>query len=266
MRKHNFIMIRYSVLSKSKSWRLNQNFDFDDYKDKLFDKRRLEIRESLFKKITLPSVVNLDPEMTTVLVFVSEEMPKEYYERLESIVKYYSHIKLVKLNYFDKITPQMNGFVRQCLIEMGGSFIYSTVRLDDDDAISKKFPSLINNYLDIRFAGYCISFSSGVGAVMKNGEVDELYLRCVPKIAIGIAWINFFDEKNKEFKFKEVSVYNLGNHMKVDLNFPTVIDPREHAWLRTLHDESDIYNVKLVERYREANVFDIEESKKYFFI
>nr|WP_298410322.1 glycosyltransferase [uncultured Halomonas sp.] len=266
MKKHSFVMIRYSVLSMSRSWKLNKSNEFNSYKEKLFDRARLEEREKVFKLITLPSIKNMNSTEVTVLIFVSESMPDEYFDRLSNLVSPHRNFKLVKLCYEESINLQMNATIETMLKEMGEDVVYSTIRLDDDDAVSKNYLELLSGYLNHGFVGYCISFSSGYGAIVNDEKITEIYKICVPKIAIGIAWINFFDAAGSTFEHTEVSVYSLGNHMKVDEKVPTVIDPREFAWIRTIHKDSDIFDSTLVEKYRKLSSVNLEEVKKDFIL
>lgn len=89
MRKHAFVMIRYSVLSKgrSKSWVVGKK-GFDEYRKELFHPERLKARQELFEKITLPSLVHQtkrpSKEWLTVYILVSEEMPKKIWRVLSA--------------------------------------------------------------------------------------------------------------------------------------------------------------------------------------
>lgn len=264
LKKHTFVMIRYSVLSKTSSWGLNKENSFEDYKSKLFAASRLEKRERIFKTITLPSIASFPKDSFTVLLFVSEDMPHKYYHSLVELVKPFDNIFLVKLNYMDHINSQMNREVKSRVRNIGGDVVYSTVRLDDDDALSLEYPNLLDSYLDRRFSGYCVSFSYGSAVIVNDEKLSEFYLRYKPKTAIGIAWINCYISGTDSFEHKEISIYSLGNHMKVDENYPTIIDPRECVWIRTVHDESDLFDADMPDKYRKTKKTDKEYLKKFF--
>ncbi|WP_084286584.1 glycosyltransferase [Halomonas halodenitrificans] len=264
MEKHTFIMIRYSILSKTSSWSLNKESDFEEYKEKLFSESRLKKREELFREVTYPSIVSLPKNNVTVLIFVSEEMPEFHYQRLEALISSESNFYLVRLNYSDNINSQMNKEVKQRLKKIKQDVVYATVRLDDDDALSKNYYTLLDKYLEKDFSGYCVSFSYGAAAIVNNGILNEFYLRKKPKIAIGIAWVNRFYHESGELQYKEVSIYSLGNHMKVEEKYPTIIDPREYAWIRTVHDQSDLYDKDMPDKYRKTQKTDKDFLSKYF--
>src|SRR5690606_24473360 len=81
MRQHAFVMIRYSILSDNIGigWVLGRDDDFENYRANLFAADRMEARQDLFERITLPSLVNQtkcpSSDWLTVFVMVSEEMP-----------------------------------------------------------------------------------------------------------------------------------------------------------------------------------------------
>lgn len=198
MKTHNFIIIIYSVLTKGTGWQISKNISFEDYKSKLFSPERLAYREMLFKNITLPSLTNL-PQNSTVLIFVSDEMPVDFRKRIASITDSYSNIKFVDVGADDNVFVKIGQVVMANVVELGGDVLYSSIRLDDDDAISRNFFKKLDKYLKREFAGVCISFSSGVGIILENNRVQSVHIKKYPKIAIGLTWINFYDSAKKSF-------------------------------------------------------------------
>jgi hypothetical protein len=146
----------------------------------------------------------------------------------------------------------------------GGDVLYSSIRLDDDDAISRNFFKKLDKYLKREFAGVCISFSSGVGIILENNRVQSVHIKKYPKIAIGLTWINFYDSAKKSFFSKYPSVYNLGNHISVEERVPTLIDPEEISWARSIHRASDIYTMHLVDSYKSQPQVDVNFLEKNF--
>jgi hypothetical protein len=119
MKTHNFIIIIYSVLTKGTGWQISKNISFEDYKSKLFSPERLADREMLFKNITLPSLTNL-PQNSTVLIFVSDEMPVDFRKRLASITDSYSNIKFVDVGADDNVFVKIGQVVMANVVELGG--------------------------------------------------------------------------------------------------------------------------------------------------
>lgn len=234
-------MIRYSVLTESKdSWVIGRNADTDKYKEKLFSKERLDLHENLFFNVTLPSLRKMDQTKTTVLVFTSEELPDPYITNLQQEVKGDENIKIVKLPRKGRIIGQMNQFLKKELDTFGSDLIYATVRLDDDDALSKDFCSSISKYLNEDFVGYAVSFPTGVAGIYEADNYKSFYKIYQPKIALGLSFINSYKKSRKKMDY--VSVYSLGNHTKVDEKHPLILDSAKVMYVRTVHGQSDAYS------------------------
>lgn len=263
MRKHNFVTILYSVLTKKKVWKISKQDSFEEYRDSLFHPERLQRREEIFEKITLPSL-SAFCENTTVLVFTSSEFPADFKDRLNKLVKPYDNIKIIDVDIDDNVFSKVGATVRAELEGMGEDVLYSTIRLDDDDALSKNFMISLEKYLESKFVGFCISFSSGLGLMLDEGRVISAHKKKSPKIALGLVWINKFNFREKSFERKPISVYGLGNHVSVEERVPTLIDPREISWARSIHDTSDIYSSSLVNAYQSQPEVDLSVLDKHF--
>ncbi|WP_418139342.1 glycosyltransferase [Oceanimonas smirnovii] len=263
MKKHNFVTIIYSVLTKTSGWKIGKEISFEEYREKLFDTERLKKREEIFERITLPSLSSFSKN-STVLIFISNELPTYFKQRLLKLIEPYNYIKLVEINVDEHVFIKVGSTVKDELEKMGEDVLYSTIRLDDDDAVSKKFMNTLEPYLDTKFIGVCITFSSGVGLIFDNEKILSAHLKKAPKIAIGLAWINRFNSKERTFDSKYISVYNLGNHISVEERVPTLIDPREISWARSIHDISDIYSSHLVNTYKSQPEIKLSSLSKYF--
>lgn len=263
MKKHNFVTIIYSVLTKTSAWKIGKEISFEEYREKLFDPERLKKREEIFERITLPSLSSFSKN-STVIIFISNELPAIFKQRLLKLIEPYGYIKLVNVDVDEHVFIKVGTTVKGELKKMGEDVLYSTIRLDDDDAVSKKFMNNFEPYLDHRFIGVCVTFSSGVGLIFDNDKIISAHLKKAPKIAIGLAWINKFNSKEGTFDSKYISVYNLGNHINVEERVPTLIDPRKISWARSIHDISDIYSSHLVNTYKSQPEIEVSSLGKYF--
>src|SRR5690606_39008376 len=142
MRQHAFVMIRYSILSDNIGigWVLGRDDDFENYRANLFAADRMEARQDLFERITLPSLVNQtkcpSSDWLTVFVMVSEEMPADYRQRLIDLVAAYDWIRVVALPVSE---TNLDVPVAEVLRDEPGELTYVTIRLDDDDALSADY-------------------------------------------------------------------------------------------------------------------------------
>lgn len=270
MKKHIFIIVRFSVLSEDGSaWKLGRG-DFENYKKSLFDSERLAHREKIFREITLPSLLNqkLAPtkENITLLVITANALPSSNLKSLERLLSPYPWAKIVQFPsnkpfaYFLKLT------LRRELEEFNDTVCYGTTRLDDDDALSHSFLEEVYKYLDPNFLDYCISFGRGYAGVFnhKIGGFESFHDYYYPKIAIGLSHINIYDPKTNTFGSEKLSIFHKGNHLKVDLNSPTIIDSTKPIFLRTIHSFSDTINDQQLKMVREKPSVEPEIVKKLF--
>ncbi|OZI56392.1 glycosyltransferase [Bordetella genomosp. 4] len=238
MRQHIFVMIRYSVLSKSlsESWVVGRD-EFENYRANLFATDRLQARQDLFERITLPSLVQQtkrpSADWLTVFLLVSEEMPEHSRQQLADLVSKYDWIRIAPLPVEN---TTLGAPVAAALRQENGELAYATVRLDDDDALSYDYFERLLEYVQPSFDGFCISFGKGVAALMQDGKFTSFREYYFPKCAQGMAFVNY-KPKAKPAKLK--SVYALGHHQRVDKRVPTILDSRYHSFLRAIHDHAD---------------------------
>ncbi|CAM4232565.1 glycosyltransferase [Bordetella muralis] len=238
MSQHIYVMIRYSVLSKNigDTWVVGRT-GFEEYREKLFASERLNARQDLFEKITLPSLVHQSKtpsaEWLTVFLLISEEMPVQHKDALTSLVSGYDWIKVVPLPVENTLLGRP---VKAAIAEKKGELTYATVRLDDDDALAFDYFENLLRYIRPQFNGFCISFGKGVAGLMTNGKFTSFRDYYAPKAAMGMAFVNY-KSKNGPVRFK--SVYGIGNHLKVDQKVPTILDSKSHSFLRTIHEHAD---------------------------
>lgn len=247
MKKHVFVMIRYSVLAESKnSWVIGRDVDTEAYKEKLFSEERLTLHQELFFNVTLPSLRKMDNKSTTVFIFTSDELPELYLNNLFDEVSKDNNFKIIKLPRKGLMTGQMHSVLQKELDTFNDDVLYATVRLDDDDALSERFDKELSKYLNNGFVGYAVSFPVGVAGMYEDGEYKSYYQISQPKIALGLSYINSM-KKGKKAK-QPISIFGLGNHTKVDEKAPLILDVGKPMFLRTVHGQSDAYSKKLKEK------------------
>lgn len=245
MNSHIFVMIRYSVLTESKSsWAIGRDEEVENYKRKLFLEARLDLHQDLFFNATLPSVRKLNPDKSTVLIFTSDELPSFYINSLNNEIKNDKNIKVISLPRTGRIVGQMHNVLNEELHQLPEDTLYATVRLDDDDILSSSFQDSLEKYMNKAFVGYAISFSKGIAGIYEAGRYVSFYEIVQPKIALGLSFINFYSRKNG-LDCPPVSIYGLGNHTKIDENHPLIIESKMPLYIRTVHSQSDAFGEKL---------------------
>ena len=238
LKTHKVIIIRYSVyFAKTKSFILARRNTTEQYKAKLFDEKRLNMHEFLFLNVTMPSLVHqihgkMD-ESVTVMVITSEDLPDKYMKRLNTLASEYSWFKVVLASQesnISKVIDEAIHFEERTLV--------ATIRLDDDDALSASFLRTIDSYLIEENADKCLTLARGVNA---NFNSQTLQYSCFheilySKVSVGLTYIRWFDpEDDSPF----VSIYGLGNHVKVNEVKRLIVDKKEISFLRTHHELSD---------------------------
>ncbi|MGN8646370.1 ATP-grasp fold amidoligase family protein [Gracilibacillus sp. HCP3S3_G5_1] len=255
MKKHIFLIVRYSMLTENGSgWRIGEK-EFDEYKQEVFDSRRLEIREKLFKNITLPSIANqtfLNPDEFSLLVITSDKLPEENLSNLQEMLGDYTWAKIIPTNHNDSMKNLIDQVITEELNQFNEPICYCTARLDDDDALASNYLEKLFQYLSPEHSGFCISFGNGYTGIY-NVELDvyqSFHTNYSPKIALGLAYLNTYDPKHESFGNNLISIFSNGSHTKVDQQSPTIIDSKDQLYLRTIHALSDTNSKEQVKRVR----------------
>lgn len=239
MKQHAFVMIRYSVLSKNNNaWVIGRDNGFEEYKQELFSEERMTLHEQLFFNVTVPSLKNMSPDKTTILLFTSEELPEENMKKLIGLSEEMKNLEVIPLSSSGGVIGKMQSHLTKKLDSFDQDICYATIRLDDDDALADDFESEIYKYIDPLYRGHAVSFSNGYEGIYEDGGYSVFTERKSPKIAMGLSFIQVYE---KGSGLKDISVYGLGNHTKVDDKYPTVINPIKPMYIRTVHAGSDIF-------------------------
>lgn len=255
MQKHILIAIRYSIVQKnSGAWRATDS-NFEEYVGKVLKEERLNIRENTFEKITLRSI--FDQENTpadlsySVLIMVADMLPAHRIANLEKLVRAnanprasFSIVKIESGTGLDFDYRNINDAIKATLqnrLKDAPNTLVATVRLDDDDGVSSNFIAKLSSHMREGLTGYAVSFAHGIEGYWEDhgNFVKDLRHSYFPKCAQALAYLNEYDAKNGMRENKTVHVYNLGNHMKIDERFPTIVDATAPMYFRTLSTTND---------------------------
>lgn len=241
MKSKIYIMIRYSILAKSRSaWVIGRDVSDDEYREKLFSESRLNMHEFLFSNVTLPSIEAANkPIEVEVLIFTSVFLPQKYMERLKGIVNQYSWARLITLDDSDRAARMMDQHLLKEVRKDGQSKVFSTVRLDDDDALSKNYFENLAKYTDDKYLGFAVSFHKGLKGRFEGDTYSNFEVANYPKCAQGLAFVSKYE--GGEHTPPDLSIYSLGNHTKIDEKHPVILDASFVSYIRTMHVESDIF-------------------------
>lgn len=254
---HCIVIVRYSVFTRQRpsAWLIGKGKPIDQYQQDLFANERLDSHQRLFFEVTVPSLLDRSPaphrDWLRLIVVTSSELPRAYYDNLCAYLAPYDWAQVVTRTPDE--SPDLSREVPAVLEELAGAqrgpLVHATVRLDDDDALGRHYFADLSRYVQPQLSGYCVSFPLGYVAILDSAqEACQEYLEVyVAKNAQGLAHINTYDPITKSFTSNNKSVYELGNHMKIDQHTPVILDARHPAYLRTVHEGADTFR-SLAER------------------
>jgi len=257
MHKPVFLITRYSVVGKAQhTWNLaREASSHSDYKTQLLAPERLRARLSVFRSVTIPSILAqlpTDAELHWIILIAADlpaEQLAELSEGLAPVERGGVSVSLVKVADSDEaadvqqgVYPGMGMAARLAITAALGdqAAVFASVRLDDDDALSARYLSALSPFITAEFVGKHISFPLGIQAVYQAPGKPLTGARVVEKRfnAQGLAFINSFDRN--DFAAAEVHVMNFGNHSEVTEKTPVIDDLSLFAYLRVLTSLNDL--------------------------
>lgn len=253
--KHIFFLIRYSIIQpQQKGWRVAEN-SLEKYISEILSDKRLDIREQMFENITIPSLKNqafTHDTRSTVIIMVSDLLPAPRMERLRQITRCLEGTHSVIITRIRSGVASTNSFeyagineaTKQIIKETLGQTnkaILATVRLDDDDGLSENYIIELSKHIKEDFAGYAVSFAYGLEGYYDESRKDISDIRHLyfPKNAQGLAYIFKYVPAENFKNTEKINVFNLGNHVKIDEQFPVIVYAKEPMYFRTLSKTND---------------------------
>lgn len=245
MKKTIFVIVRYSILMKSRAWNISRDNDYLDYKQKLFDENRLKQHFFFFKNVMLPSIecqveagARHDLEVR-LLVVTSSELPERAHRELANVLDDKSWADIVFSAPEESFIKPVNKYIKQCV--QGRDVVYATVRLDDDDALHGQFVNGLAKYLTPGFVGHIVSFPKGYAVLYDQGKnkvvsaLDIYY----PKNAQGMALVSGYDDRSGDFGDGPINIFQTGKHTTVQERYPLILDESLSAYVRMCYKSQD---------------------------
>ncbi len=226
----------------------------DDYIKAILNEKRLKERFEVFENITACSIENLTCPGVDLhfVVLISDLLPIKYQERLKkrliliqerssantSVIKVKSGLQNVDSEVgYTTINEAANSYIDSLMFSCK-RVKFATVRLDDDDALSKNYALELSKYIKEDFVGFPISFPYGYQGIYDNGKIVDLRDMYIPNIALGLAFINCYDS-SLGYLDKVKNVYMLGNHSFIYQSKPSITDSTDHYYIRTINNSND---------------------------
>lgn len=258
MENRTFVFIRYSIFTQKKGgWVIGRDTESNEYKDALFSDSRLEMHEKLFTQVTLPSIANsINDNNVVVFVFTSKCLPDKFKNNLYDLKKKYSWLEVVELPSDDGPITMMDSYFKEYLRDNFTDLCYATVRLDDDDAVSNSYFDNLNTYIHPKFNKMAITWPMGYRGLFIDHSYKK-FAECEQmKCAQGLAYIARYSEGKYS---KPLTVFSLGHHAKVDQRVPLIVDKSTRAYLRTVHEESDVYSSASGIKFNDNNLVEPDQ-------
>lgn len=218
----------------------------EDYIARILDPARLKLRMTLFKNILLPSFVSQLPKLDVStfrwVITTSQELPRGIRNELEQAIAPYPWAEI-------RVNANIIEITKNFLDEDKGGPAqnFASVRIDDDDAVSKEFFNKLSRYDSENFVNHVVSFPSGYSGWFdpESETIAGVVNTYHPMNSIGLAYIGRYDgEKIVSLK---ASIYEVGSHNKADRMHPVIIDSRQNMYFRTIHKSQDTSDVSLKE-------------------
>ena len=224
------------------------------------------------KTITLPSIAsqeNFDFNNLKVILLTSSDIPQNHKTKLESLCQKYPWLNIsyqrddVKFNIFRNTIDHELKILAQ---QENKDIIFASLRLDDDDAISKNFLQQVKQYLTPNFIGFGLSFLKGYSAIFdkSTNTFTHFHPRNAFCIAIGLGLINSFNASTNSYSFDKISVYDLGNHLRISEVVPVISCANEPYYLRTVYYGQDSDTQKTLKALNSTKEIELLEVKKHF--
>lgn len=243
MKKVIYIVIRYSVLIEdSTSWNISKNSN-QEYREMLFNKQRLEQHFELFKNITFPSIVNQTRNLNDIdfklMLVTSEDLPDWNRVLLEEVLSEYTWAKIC---YLPSKGVDVTQPIYDDLDKYKGKVLFATIRLDDDDALAVDFIEKLEGFFIESNSGCAISFGLGLYGFysFEKHQYYKFIQYYYPKIAAGLCYVNTY--KEGKFGHKIKTIFQAGNHSKIDSNIPVIVYCKDIMFIRTMYDSSDSHS------------------------
>lgn len=197
-----YFITRFSIYDPQfDGFKLSRENQKDLYRQLLFGKNRLDQKFTTFQNITLPSITNQTSDDWVWLIFTSNKLPQEYFNKLIHLIDDSPKIFLIPVKDFNEFFEKNLNYKYQKP--------YATVRIDDDDGLNLQYVEKLQNYK--KHNGSIISFTEGTLVKIKNNNVIKGEKYSEKNIALGMAGIG-------------MAIYGLGRHKIINEKFDVIYD------------------------------------------
>lgn len=237
----NFVYSKFSLITEHNEFKkiYSKSNDFEEYKSKIMDMRRLQIRFDILARFQIPLIAIAAKEMNIYYYIASSYCLPEIFkiEFSKLMLKY----DFLTVEYFEE-TANVD-FNQKALdaINTLNSTIVITSRIDDDDIIHPYAIRKLQDYIDLKFINYGISFPKGYYGYYKNNKYEVFSELYCPNIAVYLSYIGFV--MNKKIVTPYLCCTAIPHHV-FDRYVPVVSNATFPAYIYTQHLYNSYSGVK----------------------
>lgn len=232
---------RYSVITHDGGgWKIGKNQAWEDYRATVLDPKRLDKRLYFLQRVLLPSIAGQTlppaPDWFRLCLFVSDQLPARAWDALMKVVSAYFCCQVVPVSAERGALGKEVNQALKTFVEDDELFI--TFRIDDDDALGKRYLAHLQPFGSETYRGHAISFPFGYKAWFdySTGDYTRVAEHWESKIALGLAYVGHCRGKIRH-------VFQTGNHTRVDRRLPLLTLPAGPMYLRTYHQGNDVLSI-----------------------
>ena len=194
---------------------------YDEYLEFLFSDARMNTRFELFENITLPSIVNqVDLKNVYWFICISDKLPSRHLNRLNDIIKPYNFIKTVTVGDNENLNNKIKS---TRLFQSYKNKIKATVRLDDDDALTRFHTKNVKKYMKPKYLNHILGFKTGIFYNYNLNRCRFHFGRAGTWIpAVGCCYYSL-----------DNTIYGCGDHSKYTNKYKCIIDYKTPCWVIT---------------------------------
>lgn len=227
---------RFSLLKPgSYAWRASNNSNFkslDEYRSYLYDEKRLAFRANIFINHSLPQLERASRGHNYKhIVRYSDSLPFQAKRRLKTAARKYPFLILDEATESNPDGVSISEIASTMF--SGGSGVFGTFRIDDDDLLGIDFFEKMQPYVSMANLGHQISLGLGYTAQWNGEEYYNFRSVRMPMIAIGLMTVC------ATFPDGTVYIPATGPHIESDKYVPVILDSREPAFLWNRHEGQD---------------------------
>ncbi|EFD0540265.1 hypothetical protein GUU61_23385 [Escherichia coli] len=227
------------------AWRISSNCSINEVIKRVFEEKRLRSRTNIFINYSLPLLDSASKTRNIRHVVVTSTfLPEWCKEELNKSANQYSWLDII---YVDPVEGyNLNNQISKAAEKLSkkstcDEIIIASLRLDDDDLLSKNYFETIDLYHDDAYVDFCISTPHGYRGLYDGENYSVISHENIPNNAYGMALIARYSSNNK--KFTSNYCFPPGTHIDMDKRVPVILDGRKKTYLRTMGRDNDGFSI-----------------------